>query len=341
MKLLMLDTETRSRTDISEGTDKYTRDAECLIVTYAFEDGPAKIWEPWQDPLAPQDLHDAVQEPSVIFVAHHAAFDRSILRRCLGIDVPVERWECTAAQARAHGLPGSLEMVAVVCGLPVDQQKIDGYALIDTFCIPQKATDRFIEPHEQPEAWTRFCTYALRDTEVLREIYKRLPAHNYVGENLAMWHLDQLINERGFGFDRRLAEAAVTFLSEAKATSDRVVQDNTGNAILSVRQNARLLTYVRDRFGIDIESLRAAEVIDWLERDDLNPIARTLLELRLEAGKSSGSKYKRGLQVVGPGDRIRHGLTFCGAGRTGRWSGKGLQVHNLPRPVLRVQRSGL
>ena len=339
-KRVFCDTETRSRTDISMGTDRYTADCECFIVTYAFESGAAKLWQPWCDPIAPDDLWAAINDSATIFVAHNAAFDRLVLKRTLSIDIPIERWECTAARARAHGLPGSLEKAAVICGLPEDQQKIDGYKLIDTFCIPQRATDRFIGPDEMPIEWARFCEYALRDTEVLREIYKRLPSANYTGDNLAVWHLDQRINDRGFGFDRRLAEAAVTFLSEAKTATDARINDVSDGIIESATQSRRLLNYCRDRLHLNIESMRAAEVIDWLESDDLNPVARTLLELRLEAGKSSGSKYKRGLQVVGEGDRIRHGLSFSGAGRTGRWSGKGFQVHNLPRPSRRVFEDG-
>lgn len=346
MKYLFLDTETRARVDITRGTDLYTRDAECLIVTYAlsFEvtpghwmDWPTKIWQPWQGAPLPADLGMYLGDPQVIVVAHNAAFDRLILDRALSLPVPVERWWCTMAQANAHGLPGSLETLGEVCGLPPEQQKIvEGYALIDTFCSPQAATDRFIEPHERPEAWQRFCDYAVRDTDAMRAIFKELPRHNYNETNIAIWHLDQLINERGFGLDSRLAKAAVAFLSEAKVSSDKVIESSTGSDVHAASQTARLLKYLREKRSIDIESLRASEVRDWLERDDLEPTVRLLLEQRLEAAKSSGAKYRRALEVIGPDNRVRHGIRFCGAGRTGRWSGRGFQVHNLPRPAMRV-----
>lgn len=344
---LFLDTETRSRVDISDGTDLYTRAAECLIVTYAFdEDGlggkcsdPAKIWEPWQDPIPPADLWTALQDPNVTIVAHNAAFDRLILLRALNIEIPVERWECTMARANAHGFPGSLEILGQLCGLPEDKQKLveDG-KLIDTFCVPQRATDRFIEPWEMPNEWARFCNYALRDTEALRAIYAALPAHNYQGDNLQSWRLDQLVNERGFGFDRRLAEAAVSFLADAKASSDVVMSTASGGEIHAATQRNRILSYLRNHCSIDIESLRASEVRDWLESDDLDPIARTLLEQRLEAGKSAASKFKRGLVLVGPQDRIRHSVRWNGAGRTGRHAHRGFQPGNMARPALSVRR---
>lgn len=339
VRLLLLDTETRSRTDISKGTDLYTRDAECLIVTYAFEEGPAKIWQPWCDPIMPADLWAALHDPNVWIVAHNAAFDRLILQRCLGIHTLPERWLCTMAMANAHGLPASLETLGVVCGLDSNQQKlVDDGKLIDTFCVPQRATDRFVEPWELPNEWQRFCNYAVRDTEALRAIFERMPSHNYVGDNVASWRLDQLVNERGFGFDRRLALAARDFLSDAKVESDFIVSTYSDEQVHAASQRNRLLNYLRQHCGIDIESLRAGEVREWLEHDDLDPTVRVLLEQRLEAGKSSGSKYRRGLELVGPEDRIRHWCRWSGAGRTGRHSGRGFQPHNLTRPALSARR---
>src|SRR6202041_1879620 len=109
VKIMWLDSETRSRVDISAGTDRYTRAAECMIVTYAFATGPAKIWIPFRDPLIPRDLADALNDPEFLFIAHNAAFDRLILERALHIRTPLRQWRCTMAGASAHGLPGALE----------------------------------------------------------------------------------------------------------------------------------------------------------------------------------------------------------------------------------------
>jgi DNA polymerase bacteriophage-type len=338
---LFLDSETRSRTDIGDGTDRYTRNAECLIVTYAREDEPVQIWEPWKDPIAPADLLDCVADPECVFIALNAAFDRLILLRCLRLDVPVERWRCAMAQSNAHGLPGSLENLGHVCDLPPHLQKLagDDYKLIDTFCIPQRSNDKFIEPWEKPDEWKRFCEYAIRDTDSLRAVALALPAANYQGGDLASWHLDQLINERGFGFDRVLAQAAVGFLADAKLTSDANVQRASGGAVQAATQRDRLLEHLRASCGLDIENLKASEVTDWLERDDLDPIVRTLLEERLQAGKSAGSKFAAGLARVGPESRIRHWSRWNGAGRTGRHSGRGINPHSLARPQRRVRQA--
>jgi DNA polymerase bacteriophage-type len=338
LKILFLDSETRSRTDISAGTDRYTRDAECMIVTYAFVTGPAKIWFPRVDPI-PADLQEHLNDPNVLLIAHNAAFDRLILQRALKINTGVARWRCTMAGASAHGLPGSLEALGKVCMLTADEGKlVDDKGLIHTFCVPQASNGKFIEPLDAPIEWARFCAYAIRDTEALRSIFNRMPQVNYGGVNLRSWMLDQLVNERGFGFDVKLAQAASEFLDDAREASRKVMRANTEDQIGSATQAKRLLAYIRNRYDIDIESMKAGDVRDYLESDDLDPVLRTVLEERLEAGKSSGTKFKRGLSLVGPEARIRHWCRWSGAGRTGRHAGRGYQPHNLPRPSITVRR---
>jgi DNA polymerase len=243
------------------------------------------------------------------------------------------------AGASAHGLPGSLEGLGKVCGLNEYEAKlVDDKGLIQTFCCPQPATGQFIEPEDAPVEWARFCAYAIRDTEALRAIFNRMPQVNYAGINLRSWMLDQLVNERGFGFDVKLATAASDFLDLAREASRKVMRANTEDQIGSATQAKRLLAYIRNRYDIDIESLRAGDVRDYLESDDLDPILRTVLEERLEAGKSAGTKFKRGLVLVGPEERIRHWCRWSGAGRTGRHAARGYQPHNMARPAITVRR---
>ncbi len=347
LKFCFLDTETRSRVDIGLGNDLYTRSAQCMIVTFArsvlhadrWTDNPVEIWQPWRDLLIPHSLRTAIEDPDVIFVAHNAVFDRFILLRALNIRIPLKRWRCTRAQAYTAGLPGSLELLGVVVGLTQDHQKlVEDKHLIDTFCSPFGATDKFIEPEELPHEWEKFCQYAIRDTDSLREIYKRLPTCNYKGVDLRAWFLDQLVNERGFEFDSDLARASVDFLADAKVVSDGEVGKASEGEVHAATQRNKLLAYLRNKCGINIESLRASEVRDWLEHDDLEPMVRVLLEQRLEASRNPGAKLGRGLRMVGPRGRQRNTVQFNGAGRTGRHSGRGFQPHNMARPALTVRR---
>lgn len=146
-----------------------------------------------------------------------------------------------------------------------------------------------------------------------------------------------MINNRGFEFDIPLATAAQEFLKKAKVVTDKKFHDATGGIVGAATQRQRLLNYLNDKYKLDIPNMRAAEIREWLEQDDLNPEVRFLLETRLEAAKSSGSKYGRGLRNVGPRARMRHTIRFNGAGRTGRSSGKSFQPHNMSRPTITVR----
>jgi DNA polymerase bacteriophage-type len=58
-----------------------------------------------------------------------------------------------------------------------------------------------------------------------------------------------------------------------------------------------------------------------------------VLEIRLRAARASTRKLVRMLLMSDgyPRQALRDQFQFCGAGRTGRWSGRGVQVQNLPR----------
>lgn len=329
-----LDTETRSRNNISRGTDAYfDGDSACLIVTWVPPgSNEAGIWDRFASGVIPWELADILNNPSIPIVAHSAVHDRTALLRCCGIHTAMGRWRCTRAQSYAHGFPGALDTLCALAGLGEDDAKLrGGKNLIQIFCIP-RADGGWNTPATHPLEWAEFCKYAKRDTTSLRRVHQWLPSHNYGGTNLATFTLDQWINERGFAYDVALAEAAVKLLEKAKTASDREIYVGTRGAVTAATQRAKLLAYLNEKHSAELANLRAATIRDVLEADDLNPEVRFLLETRLEAAKSSGSKYKRGLSVRGRGDRIRHAHQFNGAGRTGRTAHKGFQPGNTARP---------
>jgi DNA polymerase len=283
----------------------------------------------------PADLAALLANPQVIWVFHNSIFDWTVFIRCLKVQLPIERVRCTRAQAYAHGLPGSLEMLGKVLGLAEDESKlVEDKKLIDIFCKPHDDAGHFYDRSTHPAEWDRFCKYAMRDTEALRAIHQKLPGHNYQGDNLATWHLDQLINQRGFGFDSQLAMAARQTLTEAKGLQAATVQSATEGEVRAATQRARLLKWLREK-GYDMPNLRAATVREMLEHDDLDPLVRLVLETRLESAKNSGAKYARGMNLAGKGDRLRFAIQFSGAGRTGRFAHKGFQPGNMARPTAK------
>lgn len=327
------DTETRSPVDLRRhGTDRYATPAECLLFPFARDEAAPQLWDVIGGQPIPPDLDDALADPEEPLIWHNRNFDRTILNRALGRVIPASRYRCTMEQAYSHGLPGSLEMLGIVLQVPQELQKrVDDRALIQLFCIP-RADGLFNDRWSHPAEWGRFCEYAVWDVVSLRECYRRLPTYNYGGINLETAHLSLLINERGFGFDVELAQAAMKVLAAAKGVHDRETDALTGGAAQSATQRARLLAWFQ-RSGLDLPNMRASTIREYLEHDDLDPVVRGMLELRLEASKSSGAKYRRGLELVGALNRIRFSKQFAGAGKTGRYSGRGFQPDNMMRPV--------
>jgi DNA polymerase len=345
MSIVRFDFETRSPVPIRYGVDAYFSKVRPLLLTWAVDEAPTQLWdyttpEHWSNgkPVLPPVFH----ERGHTFIAHNCQFDRRVLERLFGLYRPIQDFRCTQAQAYAHGLPGSLETLGNVLGCK-HKKRVgeDGHKLMLFFCTPRSilkdGSARFNEPHEFPEKWEAFKGYAIDDTEALREIHQKLPTWNYQGDNLATWFLDQRINERGFGFDVELAQAASRMLEAAKVSQRRKASFLTDGAVGSVTQREKLLEWF-NASGLEIAGLRASDVREALESDDLEPHHRYLLELRLEGSKSSGAKYKRGIECVGPDGRLRDTMMYCGANRTGRWAHRGFQPGNMPRGTMEYEK---
>lgn len=340
----IFDTETRSSESISYGTDKYMSAAQPLLLTWCLTEQEnifRRVVHVHQfNPIAPTlppAFEEILADPNIPLVAHNAPFDRRVVIQLCKRYVPVTRFRCTRAQAYAHGLPGALESLPAVLGLPSDTVKFSepGKRLIQLFCVPYAfapdGSPHYYGPETHPQEWIEFREYAIQDTRSLREVRRALPTVNYSGRHLTNWHLDQMINERGFGFDAELAEAARDTLDKGKARMRPRVTEATDGAVEMPTQRKRLLAWLESK-GIMTPNLRAATVRDLLDADDLDPMVRFVLEARLEASKSSGAKYGKGLSAQ-VGGRIRHCIQFSGAGRTGRYSHKIFQPGNMMRPV--------
>ena len=80
--------------------------------------------------------------------------------------------------------------------------------------------------------------------------------------------------------------------------------------------------------GVDVPSL-GVNIVDQLLTEDISQNVRELLILRQIFGRSSTAKYKK-IQDMETDGRVYNNLQYYGAG-TGRWAGRGFQMHNLPR----------
>lgn len=336
---LFADTETFSETPITAGTFRYAADAEVMLFAYAIDDGPVRVWDRTASPECPLDLAMALLEDDDEVVFHNAMFDRAVLRFDLpALCPPLPRWRCSMVRALAHGLPGKLEKLGELFGLNEEDAKLkEGRELIQLFCKPRPKTSKLRRATREthPQEWARFVEYAAHDIKAMREIWRRLPSWNYRGEELALWHLDQRINDRGVQMDVELARAAIEATEREKdRLAERTLALTDGHVEKATQRDA-LLAYILAAHDIELPDLQTSTVEKLLDTDpDLPLPVRELLAVRVAATKASTSKYKRVASGVNVDGRLRGLLQFAGAMRTARWAGRLFQPQNLPRPTM-------
>lgn len=381
MTKVWLDDETFSPTPITNGTHRYAEKVEILIRALALDDGATIVrdltpggadWLLAGDDLlpAPADyvaqIGAALADPAVEVWAHNSHFDRTVERHA-GLNIDRARWRDTMVQAMAHGLPGKLAELCDVLKLPTDQAKDKaGKALIGLFCKPIpfkfRKHDALLEPKKDyqaakaaaeaqwagratrethPAEWRQFLLYAGRDIEAMRAAHKKMPMWNYRDAELALWHLDQQINDRGVCIDVELAECAVNAVDAAQVVLKERTQEmtgynaETGEGVESATKRDKLLEYLLMEYGVDLPDMQKATLERRIADPDLPDGLKELLRVRLQASTTSTSKYRTLIKGVSSDGRLRGLLQFCGASRTGRWAGRLWQPQNLPRPTLK------
>ncbi len=343
MTTLFLDLETYSEVPIKHGVHAYAEKAEVLLVAFAVDDGPVEVWDLTPPNQASSEVANRWRElglsnPDTTVVMHNSGFDRVVLKHALGIDIPTKRIHDTMVQALAHSLPGALGALCDVFKLPVDMTKEkDGKRLINLFCKPRPKTSKIRRATRatHPDDWDKFIEYARLDIEATRAIYNKLPRWNYSGSELALWQLDQRINDRGFRVDTELARGAVRAVEVAQSDLAARTSVATSGLVASATRRDALLKHILDAYGIALPDMQASTLERRIADPDLPEPVRELLAIRLQASTSSTSKYTSLINAVSSDGRLRGTLQFCGASRTGRWSGRTFQPQNLPRPNLK------
>lgn len=337
---LFIDIETFSSTDISAGAFKYTEapDFEIILIAYAWGDGPVEVLDlidrPYERELELRHVLAALTGLDVVKVAHNSAFERGAFARQVGEDMPPEQWQDTMVMAAMNGLPMSLDDAGAA--LQLSTQKIkEGKLLINYFCKPCKPTianggrTRNL-PHHAPDKWARFVEYCRRDVEVCRAIYNKLYRFPVPEWERKVWTLDARINERGVQVDTELVKAAIavdgSFRREHMAEMQRLTGLSNPNSVSQLKEWL-------EHAGLHVDSLNKATVSE-LRAKSLDPTTLRVLELRQLLGKTSTKKYEAMIKTAGSDSRVRGLLQYYGAGRTGRWAGRLVQVQNLPQNHL-------
>lgn len=337
---LWLDIETYSPVPISRGLYAYAAPAELLMLQYAIDDSDPVILEPHElSTTAAAEFRDAWLAPDVEIWAHNAQFERTLLSPFSTIGYPcgekphASRWRCTMVQAYSHSLPGSLHQLCQVLGVPEKLAKKDGDRLIRLFCCPQPTNRKLARctKHTHPEDWELFRQYGYQDIVALREIARRLPNINYPKSEYerSLYELDQRINDRGVYTNSALITGAIRTSELHKATIKRETEAQTDGLLASTTQRDETLNYILEQYGVQLKDLTKDTVRRMLDNDELDPGLRDLLLLRKAASATTVSKYVAFQRATNADGRCRGMLQFRGASRTGRASGKVVQLQNL------------
>lgn len=345
IKQISLDLETYSDMDLAKcGVYKYASspNAELLLFGYSVDGGEVQVVDLAKGEKIPGEIVRALADDTVLKWAFNASFERVFLSYWLHRHYPnlfstsylnPASWRCSMVWSAYLGLPLSLKGVGAVLGL--DKQKMDeGKELIRYFCVPRTPTKTNTAirnmPENAKEKWELFKFYNKRDVEVelgIKDKLKNFPVPDFVWEEYC---IDQEINDRGVLIDEVLVDSAIEMdrksKEELKEKMARITELENPNSV------QQLSTWLGE-MGVEVDSLGKKNV-DKMINEASGEIKEVLL-LRQQLAKSSVKKYQAMKNAVCADGRVRGMFSFYGANRTGRFSGKIVQMQNLRRNDLK------
>lgn len=350
IKTINIDIETYSSNDLVKGgVYKYVEadDFTILIFAYSINGGSVEVLdladELDADEIPPHIIY-AILNPNVTKYAFNAQFERVCISEYLrrqgeklaGKYLDPKGWRCTMVDATRLGLPATLEKAGAALKLDVQKDK-SGKDLIRYFSLPCKGTKANggrtrNMPYHDVEKWDAFKRYCGIDVESEMAIQNSIKKYLHIGsendlfEQELYWH-DQRINDRGVELEMDLAYAAMDMWDEY---TDRLKAETKHITGLSNPNSPTQLKAWLATEGIELPGLTKAHVGEALKSGVPTHVAK-VLENRQELGKTSVKKYNAMEAAVCADNRVRGLLQINGAGRTGRWAGRLVQVQNLPQ----------
>lgn len=325
MRHLSIDIETFSDIDIQKaGAYRYAQSEQfrIMLFAYSFDGEEVQVVDLENGEEIPHFILTALQDKEVIKHAYNAAFEWYCLNRA-GIKTPLDQWQCTMVHAMYLSLPAGLANTGEALGIPEDKKKSAvGKQLIRYFCV---------KPYK-PDAvkWKAFKEYNRQDVISEMEIESRLSGFPVPEIEWERWRQDIAMNAYGVKVDTELVNGAIRI-------QERCEEELLNEAVrLTQLENpnspTQLLNWVNAQ-GYPLENTQKATIESAL-KEDLPLKVRRVLEIRQQLGKTSVKKYEAMTNTIGEGDRVRGISQFYGASKTGRFSGRLVQMQNLPRNYL-------
>lgn len=288
-------------------------------------------------------------------LAHNAQFEIAVIENILGPRhgwpvPPLSAWQDSLHYAAAANLPLAIAGLAAVLkgATPKDEE---GSKLMKRVAMVAEVDGALVYPSLTPAEWDELLSYCETDVVSMLSCWHRLPPVP-IEETLLM-HLDRKVGRRGVMVDLALVDrmTRMTNVRKAQLADDAFLASESclANAVAApgmktwlTKRGVVLPKAVRKRADGSFEAtptIGRKAVLDLLKSQGLADDVRSVLETRLEAGKTTSlAKLKRVPQMVGVDGRLRFALRYSKA-NTGRWSSEGVQVHNLSKDHLGGARS--
>lgn len=203
-----------------------------------------------------------------------------------------------------------------------------GKQLIKLLCVPRKPTKANSElrlyPWSAPEEFAALYEYCKQDVRAEAWCAANMP--EMCPRELAIWQIDQVINQRGMMLDVSAINACIIIVEQAFAKYNGELQQLTGGAVKASTEVAATLRWMADR-GVHLGELDEEIVTEALKRNYPADVLRVLKIRQTLAFGSVRKLYAMRAQVCSDG-RLRDQYAYHGA-HTGLWNGRDVQVANL------------
>ncbi len=301
------------------------------MICYVMEDTPDDVRTWWPGEAMPHELRQLLRDGGTI-CAHNAGFEHAVWNSVLverydWDPLPLRQMDDTAARAARCGLPRSLEAAAPAAGIPLAKDAAGSRLM------KQMARPRRVEPDGSlvwwnvPEKVARLHHYCEQDVRVqlaLHRVLPPLPAREW-----DIWQATQAANARGMQLDIPLVRQAIRLVEAKLGAYARELRELTHGRVSSHSDLNGMKAFLADQ-GVPVTSLDKQAVAALRADPSLPAAVRRVVTIRAEAGKSSVAKYPAMLLHADEHGIARDQLVYYGAQATGRWSGMGIQVQNLP-----------
>jgi DNA polymerase bacteriophage-type len=342
MTRVFIDFEVASELDLNQvGVDVWTKSPKTILIvaSYAVDLDDVQTFLP--ELLDDQTLLDLAAQPHVQMHAWNANFEFNVwnnicVPRYGWPGLPIERWHCTMATAACAGLPMNLHEAALAVGSP-HLKSASGHDLMLRMARPRgfnaNGAPRWWHI-EDPARLKQLAEYNRADVLAEREVCRRIPRMS--DREREIWLTDQRMNAKGMPLDEDLLTQLHAITLEELLRLGQRLNEVTHGEVRSATHVGALLKWVKDR-GYPFDTLERKTLAPFLQTPKFRALpgaVRDALKTRDEAGKTSTAKLKS-LAAYAQNGVARNLVQYGGAVRTLRWAGRGPQIQNFPRPVVK------